>query len=80
VCSASYDTSTFVFDGLISSTAFSSITLTSTSAAAGSFNVPEVLFGAAPASTVPEPLTASILGAGLAGLAFLRRRKMAKKA
>jgi len=79
VGSASYDTSSFVFDGLISTTAFSSITLTSTSSA-GSFNVPEILFGATPASTVPEPLTASILGAGLAGMAFLRRRKMAKKA
>lgn len=40
--SASYDTSTFVFDGLISSTAFSSITLSSTSDTTGSYNIPKL--------------------------------------
>jgi hypothetical protein len=78
VGSASYDTSTFVFDGLISSTAFSSITLVSTSATLGVYNVPEIEFGASPTQTVPEPVTVSIFVTGLVGAAALRRRKKAK--
>jgi hypothetical protein len=75
VDSATYDTSSFVFDGLISTVAFSSITLSSTSTTFGSFNVPEIEFGASPTQAVPEPFTMSLFGAGLAGAAAIRRRK-----
>lgn len=73
--SAAYDTSTFVFAGLISDTAFSSITLSSSDTVLGSYNVPEIEFGASPAATVPEPLTLSLFGAGVLGLATARRRR-----
>jgi hypothetical protein len=63
--SAIYDTSTFVFDGLISTTPFT----TATFSGQGSFNIPEIEFGAA-AVPVPKPSPLSQLGIALVGLAF----------
>lgn len=70
--SASYDTSTFVFAGLTSTTPFTSVTLRSDNSELGSFNVPEIEYHAA---DVPEPMTLSLFGAGLAGFAASRRRR-----
>jgi hypothetical protein len=53
---------------------FTSISVTSTSAAF------EFVPGVPVPPTVPEPLTLSLFGAGLAGAAALRRRKKAKQA
>jgi hypothetical protein len=53
--SSSYDTNTFVFAGLTSTTPFQTITLASTDAALGSYNIPELEFGAGPVAAVPEP-------------------------
>ncbi|HWZ30882.1 MAG TPA: hypothetical protein VNX18_06095 [Bryobacteraceae bacterium] len=70
--SASYDTSTFVFAGLTSTTPFSSITFSSTGGSAV-YNVPEFLIGY---TSGPEPATFGITLAGalmLAALARVRR-------
>ena len=70
--SASYDTSTFVFAGLTSTTPFSSITFSSTGGSAV-YNVPEYLIGY---TSGPEPATFGITLAGallLAARARLRR-------
>jgi hypothetical protein len=56
VGSASYDMSTFVFAGLVSTTPFDSITLSSTDPAIGVFNIPEIAF-ASVAGGAPEPAT-----------------------
>jgi hypothetical protein len=59
--STSYDTSTFVFVGLVSTdTQFTSATITSTDASLGSYNIPELI-----SASVPEP---SSLALGLTGL------------
>jgi hypothetical protein len=75
--SASYDTSTFVFAGLISTTAFTSANIFSDSGGAGtaSYNIPEMILSEA---TAPEPasMTVTALGAGLIAV-FLRRRRAA---
>jgi hypothetical protein len=75
--SASYDTSSFVFVGLISTDAFTSAELFSNSGGAGtaSFNIPAIIRAEAPA---PEPasMTVTALGVGLLA-AFLRRRRIA---
>ncbi len=74
--SASYDTSTFVFAGLISDTAFTSAHIFSASGGAGtaSFNIPEIILS----GSVPEPasMTITALGIGLLA-AFVRRRQLA---
>jgi hypothetical protein len=71
--SATYDTSTFVFAGLISTTPFTTATIGSDSGGAGtaSFNIPEIEL-----AQVPEPasIVMTALGAGLLA-AFLRRRR-----
>jgi hypothetical protein len=76
--SSVFDTATFVFDGLISDTAFSSVTLSSTDSSSGSFNIPELLFGSRAVTGVPEPLSLSLFAAGLAGAGALRRRRRRK--
>jgi len=73
--SAAYDTSTFVFAGLISTTPFTSATIFSNSSGAGtaSFNIPEIILE----SATPEPwsITMTAVGGGfLAGLRLLRRK------
>ncbi len=64
--SASYDTGTFVFAGLTSSTPFSSITFDSTGADA-SYNVPELLATTSTSAT-PEPSSSLLFGIGLVAL------------
>jgi hypothetical protein len=64
-----YDTKTFGFVGLVSSTPFSSVTFTSD----GSFNIPKILFSTF--SAAPETSTWLMMLAGLfaAGVALRRR-------
>ena len=61
--SASYDTSTFVFVGVVADNPFSSITFSSTDPNSGVFNVPELIY----AGTVPEPSSLVLLGTALLG-------------
>jgi MYXO-CTERM domain-containing protein len=75
--SAAYDTSTFVFAGLISTTPFTSAEIFSTSGGSGtaSYNIPEIVL--AP-EQVPEPGSVTFAALGLALLAgLLLRRKAA---
>jgi hypothetical protein len=71
--SGSYDTSTFVFAGLISTTAFTSAEIFSDSGGAGtaSYNIPEIVLGEAPE---PASMTVTALGAGLLAALLWRRR------
>jgi hypothetical protein len=72
--STSFDTSTFVFDGITSATAFSSVTFFSTSSSSGSYNIPEIEYVTATPLPAALPLFASGLGAlGLFG--WRRKRK-----
>jgi len=73
--SATYDTSTFVFAGLVSDTSFNSATFFSSDGGAGtaSFNIPEIISVAA---GVPEPASWAMMLMGFGGLgAVLRRRR-----
>jgi len=76
--SASYDISTFVFAGLISSTPFTSATIGSTSGGNGtaSYNIPKLLY-AKNATVVPEPSPVAVFAiAGLCvGVLILRGRR-----
>jgi len=79
--SASYDTDTFVFAGLISTTPFASAEISSTSGGNGtaSYNIPEIILESTSTPT-PEPaaITVTALGAGfLMALVLLRRRRAA---
>jgi hypothetical protein len=66
---AAYDFSTLYFVGLISDTPFSSATIGG-GANASVFNLDNLTVAA-----IPEPVTLSVFGVGLAGAAALRRRK-----
>ena len=70
--SATFDTSTFVFDGIVSTTPFTSVTFASTNINLGSFNIPEIEFG--PTTGIPEPATFVLFGTALAGLGILALR------
>ena len=70
--SATFDTSTFVFDGIVSTTPFTNVTFASTNINLGSFNIPEIEFG--PTTGIPEPATFVLFGTALAGLGILARR------
>jgi hypothetical protein len=75
--SSVYDTSTFVFAGLVSDTPFTSAHIFSDSGGNGtaSFNIPEIILGQN-AQATPEPTSIALtaLGAGILA-AFSRRRK-----
>lgn len=75
--SAVYDTSTFVFDGLVSDTSFTTATFSSNDGGAGtaSYNIPEIITEAA-GPAVPEPAIWAMMLMGFGGLgAMLRRRR-----
>ena len=58
-----------------------SVSITSGNGSGDFIGVDDVRFLAVPSSTtVPEPITVSIFGAGFAGVAALRRRKKVKRA
>ena len=69
--SASDDTSTFVFAGIVSTTPFTSVTFSSTGDVA-SYNVAELLA----TSAVPEPTT---FGLGIAGGLLFMARKFVRR-
>jgi hypothetical protein len=72
--SATYDTSTFVFAGLISTDSFTSATFFSDSGGNGtaSYNVPEITYTTA----VPEPSSLILCGtAATFGMIFTRRHR-----
>jgi len=76
--SGTYDTSSFVFAGLVSDTSFTSATFFSNSdcACSASFNIPEVITAT---TAVPEPATWAVMLVGFGGLgAMLRRRRELK--
>lgn len=76
--SAAYDTSTFVFAGLISTTPFTSAEIFSNSGGGGtaSFNIPEIILAQ---TSTPEAATSTMtaLGAGFLMALLLRRRRRA---
>jgi len=71
--SASYDTSTFVFVGLISTTPFTSAQILSDSGGNGtaSFNIPEIIL----AQAAPEPAAITVTGLGVGFILALLFRK-----
>ncbi len=62
------------FLGFIGTTPFSSVTL-SGRANGDFFSVDNLSFAAAPSGNVPEPSTLALIGFGLAGLGFARKRR-----
>ncbi len=70
--SASYDTSTFVFVGVVASNPFSTITFSSADAVNGVYTVPEMIY----ASSVPEPSSILLLGTSLLGSFGVVGRRM----
>jgi len=76
--SATFDTNTFVFYGIVSTTPFTSVTFASTNINLGSFNVAEIEFG--PTTGIPEPATFVLFGTALAGLGTLARRNTSMRA
>lgn len=75
--SATYDTSTFVFTGLVSTTPFTSAEIFSDSGGNGtaSFNIPEIILAKTPE---PASMAVTALGAGLLAALLLRRRLLAQ--
>jgi hypothetical protein len=75
--SATYDTSTFVFAGLVSSTKFTSATFFSTNPTLGVYNIPEII-----TAVVPEPSTwvtgLLVSMTGLCGGVAARLRRVAR--
>jgi PEP-CTERM motif len=68
--STSFDTSTFVFAGLVSTgTQFTSATFFSTDTSLGSYNVPEII-----TASIPEPSSLLLVSIGLAGCVAWRAR------
>jgi hypothetical protein len=72
--SASYDTSTFVFAGLVSTDYFTSATFFSTDTSLGSYNIPAII-----TATLPEPsgLLLGALGLLVSSTAWRARRRLA---
>lgn len=69
-----YDSNTFVFDGLISSTPFQTITFFSNDTL-GSYNIPDIVVGVA-VPPVPEPSSLAMLfGPVLAVFGIMQRRR-----
>ncbi|MBW8813203.1 MAG: PEPxxWA-CTERM sorting domain-containing protein [Caulobacterales bacterium] len=72
-----YDTSTFVFAGLVSDTSFTSATFYSSDGGThtASYNIPEII--TAPAGAAPEPATWAMMLMGFGGLGGMLRRRRA---
>ena len=73
--STSFDTDTFLFDGLVADTAFTSATFASLNTSVGSFNIPEL----ETVSAVPLPAALPLFGTALLGLIGAGIRNRAAK-
>jgi hypothetical protein len=73
--SDAYDTDTFVFGGITSTTPFTSVTFSSTDPSLGSFNIPEI----ESVSAVPLPGALPLFASAFLGLTALGARKRAAR-
>jgi hypothetical protein len=74
--SATYDTESFVFVGVVADSPFSSLTFSSTDVDNGVYNVPEMIY--ASGGSVPEPSSILLLGTSALGAFGVIRRRLGR--